>query len=243
MKARSIKLTCVVLMAAVLVATASADVIAKFADPMPNGGGTTMFKYQQGSHGLYGGWVGPPALTIETPAQTFTGCTMHVYPMFMYPNGQVAGGQITFYDPNQVQILQFTFSNGFADTAGLRCGTQTGGTVQFTYSTDGVQLPPGLVEPLQGAWINFEFHNQIQGPRGPEWTASFTCGAVGLKGDTNCDGLLNFADIDPFVQAMSDPAGYAQAYPFCDRLNADANNSGSVDFADIDAFVALLSGN
>jgi hypothetical protein len=162
--------------------------------------------------------------------------------MYMYADGTVAGGQITFYDANQVQILQFTFTHGFVDNAGLRCGPSTGGSVQLTYTAGGVQLPPSLSEPLQGTWINFEFHNRTQGPRGPEWTASFSCGATGRKGDLNCDGAVDFADIDPFVLAVSNASGYAQAYPFCDRVNGDTNNNGVVDFADIDAFVALLGG-
>ncbi|MEW6250819.1 MAG: hypothetical protein AB1716_09235, partial [Planctomycetota bacterium] len=35
----------------------------------------------------------------------------------------------------------------------------------------------------------------------------------GLRGDLNCDGAVNFDDINPFVLALSDPAGYAVAYP------------------------------
>jgi hypothetical protein len=242
MKTRIPGMGCTALVAAVLVANASADVIAKFADPMPNGGGANMFKYINGSHGLYGGWAGPPPINLETALGSFPDCTMSCYPMFVYPTGQVVGGQVIFYTTNNVEILRMTFANGFVDNAGLRCGSQTGGSVQFTYSPGGVQLPPGLSEPLQGAWFNFEFHNRIQGPRGPEWTASFTCAAVGRKGDLNCDGVVDFADINPFVLAVSDPAGYAQQYPFCDRMNGDVNNDGVVDFTDINGFVSLLSG-
>jgi hypothetical protein len=61
-------------------------------------------------------------------------------------------------------------------------------------------------------------------------------------GDLNCDGLINFDDIDPFVLALSDPPGYGVAYPYCNILNGDANEDGAVNFDDIDAFVAVLSG-
>lgn len=242
MKTRSMWLVCSVLVAAAGVSTAPANSIASFADPMPNGGGATMFMYYQGTHGFYGGWAGPPGLTIETPLGTFTDCTMHCYPMFIYPTGQVVGGQITFYLPNQVQIFQMTFSNGFVDALGFRCDPSTGGSVQFTYSAGGVQLPASLTEPLQGTWFNFEFHNQVQGPRGPEWTASFTCGAVGTKGDMNCDGTVGFGDINPFVQTLTDPAGYAAAYPWCAIENGDINGDGNTNFRDINLFVALLGG-
>ena len=61
-------------------------------------------------------------------------------------------------------------------------------------------------------------------------------------GDMNCDGAVNFDDINPFVLALSDPAGYAAAYPSCNILNGDINGDGLVNFDDINPFVALLTG-
>ena len=62
-----------------------------------------------------------------------------------------------------------------------------------------------------------------------------------LLGDMNCDGVLNFADINPFVLALSDPSAYEARYPNCRWLNADCNSDGSVNFRDINPFVALLA--
>ena len=64
----------------------------------------------------------------------------------------------------------------------------------------------------------------------------------GLRGDMNCDGLVNAFDIDPFVIALVDPAAYSAAYPLCDRDNGDCNDDGEVNAFDIDAFVMLLAG-
>ncbi|MEW6249134.1 MAG: M14 family zinc carboxypeptidase [Planctomycetota bacterium] len=61
------------------------------------------------------------------------------------------------------------------------------------------------------------------------------------RGDLNCDGHINFDDINPFVLALSDPAGYAVAYPNCNIMNGDINGDGRVDFDDINPFVALLA--
>ena len=61
-------------------------------------------------------------------------------------------------------------------------------------------------------------------------------------GDVNCDGLINAFDIDPFVMALGDPAGYAAAFPDCDIMLADANGDGLINAFDIDPFVVLLSG-
>ncbi len=61
-------------------------------------------------------------------------------------------------------------------------------------------------------------------------------------GDLNCDGNVDFFDIDAFIIAVTDPAGYAVAYPDCDLMLADCNGDDSVDFFDIDAFVELITG-
>ena len=60
-------------------------------------------------------------------------------------------------------------------------------------------------------------------------------------GDLNCDGLVNSFDIDPFVLALADPAGYALAHPECDRMLADVDGDGAVNVFDIDPFVVLLT--
>ncbi|MEW6251199.1 MAG: hypothetical protein AB1716_11170 [Planctomycetota bacterium] len=77
-----------------------------------------------------------------------------------------------------------------------------------------------------------------QGATGP-WLCRFR--VESNVGDMNCDGLLDFNDINPFVLALSDPAGYAQQYPGCDIMNGDIDDNGFVDFNDINPFVALLS--
>lgn len=60
--------------------------------------------------------------------------------------------------------------------------------------------------------------------------------------DLNCDGLRNGADIQPFVQALLDSAGYAVSYPECERMNADCDGNGTVEAADVPAFVSTLLG-
>lgn len=65
--------------------------------------------------------------------------------------------------------------------------------------------------------------------------------ATTQPGDTNCDGSVNFFDIDPFVLALTGESAYEQAYPTCNYLNADTNCDGSVNFFDIDPFVVCLT--
>ncbi len=61
-------------------------------------------------------------------------------------------------------------------------------------------------------------------------------------GDLNCDGVVGFADINPFVLAVIGYEVYHAQYPACNWYNADCNGDGQVNFADINPFVALLSG-
>jgi len=52
---------------------------------------------------------------------------------------------------------------------------------------------------------------------------------------------VDFGDINPFVLALTNPAGYQAAFPQCDILNGDINGDGRVDFGDINPFVRLLT--
>ena len=59
--------------------------------------------------------------------------------------------------------------------------------------------------------------------------------------DLNCDGSLDFGDINPFVLALTNPTQYDVDYPDCDFLLADMNCDGTAWFEDINPFVACLS--
>ncbi len=59
-------------------------------------------------------------------------------------------------------------------------------------------------------------------------------------GDMDCDGDVDFDDIDPFVLALSGEVAYQLVYPDCDWIRADCNEDGGVTFDDIDPFVALI---
>jgi hypothetical protein len=57
----------------------------------------------------------------------------------------------------------------------------------------------------------------------------------------NCDGEVDFGDINPFVLALSNPDAWQAQYPDCDIMNGDINDDGVFDFKDINPFVLLLS--
>ncbi len=59
-------------------------------------------------------------------------------------------------------------------------------------------------------------------------------------GDLNCDCAVDSFDIEPFILALVDPAGYGKAHPACSRDLADVNGDGSVDVFDIEPFVDVV---
>jgi hypothetical protein len=75
------------------------------------------------------------------------------------------------------------------------------------------------------------------------WSATATALPV-CKGDMNCDGQIDFADINPFVQYLSSFAAWQATYPGCNAVNGDINGDGEygqTSFGDINPYVALLS--
>ncbi len=147
---------------------------------------------------------------------------------------QIGGAQNTFgqagtgfaIDPNVTGGIgqpgpQLVLSGSFAapSTAGVYRFSPAN-AVANTLVT--VNVPPNF-SPVEHATTN------VTGA-----TITFTVGAATCRGDMNCDGLVNFADIDAFVAILSGGTP-------CNAYNADVNGDGHIDFGDIDPFVALLS--
>ncbi|MEW6250668.1 MAG: hypothetical protein AB1716_08460 [Planctomycetota bacterium] len=61
------------------------------------------------------------------------------------------------------------------------------------------------------------------------------------RGDCNCDGRVDFDDINPFVTALTSMWLWQMLYPGCPVANPDLNRDGVVDFEDINVFVECLS--
>ena len=86
------------------------------------------------------------------------------------------------------------------------------------------------------------FDSEVSGP----FRSNFYVDAVeisvegGLLGDLNCDGTVDALDIEPFLVALFDPAGYPIQYPECDINLGDINGDGDVNALDIEGFLNLL---
>ncbi len=64
-----------------------------------------------------------------------------------------------------------------------------------------------------------------------------------VLGDLDCDGDVDFDDIDAFVLGLTDPAGYEVVYGLPSSLKGDLDDDGDHDFDDIAGFVAELTGS
>ncbi|MGE0481481.1 MAG: hypothetical protein AB7Q17_13520 [Phycisphaerae bacterium] len=134
-------------------------------------------------------------------------------------------------------------------TSGVASGVLTWATETFAQNADANALRWGTL-------YNFRFHANAAPADGPVTLGLFRPGTPGevsavlarpgavtfAAGDLNCDGVVNNFDIDPFVQALTDPPGYAAEYPGCSIALGDVNGDGAVNNFDIDAFVVLLTG-
>ena len=68
---------------------------------------------------------------------------------------------------------------------------------------------------------------------------------AGLLGDMNLDGVIDTADVAPFVLALTDPQAYRDEFDVDEQTMiaaGDINQDGSFDTADVAPFVALLVG-
>jgi hypothetical protein len=69
-------------------------------------------------------------------------------------------------------------------------------------------------------------------------------GSTARCGDLNCDGAIDFSDINPFVLLETNAAAWRAASFGCPTKNGDINGDGTYgqrSFGDINPFVALLS--
>jgi hypothetical protein len=88
--------------------------------------------------------------------------------------------------------------------------------------------------------LGFTFHSQnyTVDTRRPELLLT----ATSNRGDTNCDGTLTFADIEPFALALVNPDAYTAQFPGCTLFRADLNGDGLENGADIALFISYLVG-
>ena len=167
----------------------------------------------------------------------FTGTTKNLI--------QIGGGQNTFG--------QALTGAGIGENATVVTGVGQGTTPQTvatgsfpapaTVGTYTFRLANGLANVLDlnsPSGFSKVVAATVQGVSTAVLTFTVQLGPSVCHGDMNCDTRVTFADIDPFVEALSGESAWHVNHPSCPWLNADCNNSGTVTFADIDPFVAVI---
>jgi hypothetical protein len=107
-----------------------------------------------------------------------------------------------------------------------------------------------IVDEASGQWLDGELVKPDSpaplpsgdGLMGGSAAATFY---ITVAGDLNCDGTVDFGDINPFVLYMTDTSAWQTANPGCPAQNGDINSDGTYGqgiFSDVNPFVALLTG-
>jgi hypothetical protein len=172
------------------------------------------------------------------------------------------GGLLVTQGVGDVRVLNTVFWENLPDQI-----SQQGGALSVAYSTIEKSWPGmgnSSLDPLFLDPFNNDFRLSLGSPAidagdpaydppgGTDldghlrvWNGRVDMGAYEFgsfpRGDVNCDGAIDAFDIQPFILALTDPNGYATAFPDCDIDLADANRDGAIDAFDIEPFVQLLS--
>lgn len=133
----------------------------------------------------------------------------------------------------------------FGDGTTIAFDRETGEFVDYLRGTDGEPIAvDGIWGLTFGNGVRLGYANHLYFTAGPNVEVDGILGKFAppwVTGDLNCDGSVDFADIDGFAAALIGNATYAEQYPWCAAYLADSNGDGQVDFNDIDGFVALLN--
>jgi hypothetical protein len=159
------------------------------------------------------------------------------------------------------QAVGWEYLGGCATTTSATAINDRGDALLYYYTTtsgvhfvdEGYSALGSLIDPSEGPWfVQYGGANAINNARqivaaarngfdGPIGAVRLTPITDLVPGDLNCDGAVDFGDINPFVLALSSPAAYEAAYPDCDLFHGDIDGDGALDFGDINPFVVLLT--
>jgi len=142
--------------------------------------------------------------------------------------------------------LQSLLNTATRRSLGVFSATQLTQVNQYSLALDpdfvADMLATGLVSlhvAPQSTTLGFTFHSRNFGDPTSR-PQLILIAAPFLRGDMNCDDVLDNSDVDLFVLSLADPTSYHLAYPECDILRADLNADGVIDGRDVTLFIAAL---
>jgi len=169
----------------------------------------------------------------QTPAKIPANPAQPVVRLDVLLANTAPGDEFAFFVLDYISVWTQGAHASFSTNAPIN-SMDTGGDAvpDGTQSVHGVDPDSPIASPPAAFEVDF-----IDGPAGggPATIAVFA------RGNLNCDEEVDFADINPFVLALTDPNAYAQQHADCSHVLADINADEKVDFGDINPFVALLT--
>lgn len=151
------------------------------------------------------------------------------------PTGSILNGTETlFVDPvdpvgNPLQIQWYLDGDAIPGASGE------------TLDLVGLALPPGAYDV--GVTVRDTttlVRDEVARDTWMTKSLTWQVGIVALRGDMNCDSVLDMNDIDPMATAVVNPVGYSTAFPTCPVNQGDMDLNGQVDGADIAKFIDEL---
>jgi hypothetical protein len=180
----------------------------------------------------YGASAGKYTLASVPAAPTLSNVAGSTMSLDVNPNGNPATTEFAI----QCATADSTWNGMYVNAAGNPSATAVWQT-DATWGNITIQgLDPGTQYCFQVKARNADLIETAYSPQACAQTTSTLA-----YGDMNCDGLVDFGDINPFVLALANPGQYGLMFPDCDIMNGDINQDGSVDFGDINPFVSCLT--
>lgn len=122
----------------------------------------------------------------------------------------------------------------------IRVSTDAAGNQSFGFAVNAAVSGDGNVVVFESDGMDLVSGDANN--RADIFAAQLTTAAAFLPSDFNGDGLINTEDINPFILALTDPAGYAATFPLVDLLQVDPNGDGLINTEDINYFIFHLTG-
>jgi hypothetical protein len=146
-----------------------------------------------------------------------------------------------FNDNNDIDRMTVEMSfTGSTNYQLIESVTNTGGWGEHSFIVNDYGVPTARMR-LRFSVVDNPSNSVTEAALDAFEVRALVCGPAVIAGDVNCDGQVGFADINPFVLALTSPTAYAAAFPNCPAANSDVNGDGTCDFGDINPFVGLLT--
>lgn len=125
---------------------------------------------------------------------------------------------------------------------GVRLADPDGGGRNMMLTTGDGMLAGSTMGALWSPWLGVDDWTFIADFRGNDASdfAYRVHGRDRVIGDLNCDGIIDYFDINAFVAALDGKDTYLAMHVDCNWYNCDINDDGTVNYFDINPWLQML---